>query len=93
MDFLFWYFIMLSITLLQIKIKFCISDFMHYMLPTTKNVKKIESVLEFYIYHLRKYITNLKFIFSRSMLKNKNTNLHIKFYIIFIRNKNIKKLY
>ena len=45
---------------------------------------------EFYIYHLRKYRMNL----YKLNAQNKNTNLYIRFYIIFIRNqrKTTKKL-
>jgi hypothetical protein len=42
--------------------------FMHYLLPTTKKMEKIfvfvyESVSKFYIYHLGRYMINLRFIF------------------------------
>jgi hypothetical protein len=58
------------VTKLQIRIKFCINCFMHYLLPaTTKKVKipKSVSISKFYIYHLIGYMTNLWFIFYKSL--------------------------
>jgi len=67
-----WSFLILSSTLLQIRIKFCINYFMHYLLPTTKKKWKKYRICfrihtEFYIYHLRKYRMNLRFTFYESL--------------------------
>jgi hypothetical protein len=62
---------MLLSTLLQIRIKFCINYFMHYLLRTTKKVKKCRICFRihtgFYIYNLRKYRMNLSFTFYESL--------------------------
>jgi hypothetical protein len=49
-----WTFFILSNILLQRRIKFYIDCFMHYLLPTTKNFKKITEFVS-------KSIQNLKF--------------------------------
>jgi hypothetical protein len=68
--------------------------FMHYLLPTTKRRKLSESIYvsisEFYIYYLTRYVITLRFTFINLYkldAKNKNMNLHISFYILFIHNK------
>ena len=61
------FFLMLSSTLLQIRITFCISYLMHYLLSTTKKVKISEFISEVYINHWRKYMINLRFIFYESL--------------------------
>jgi hypothetical protein len=46
---------------------FCINALMHYLLTTTKYEQIFESVSEFYIYHLRKYMINFRFTFYESL--------------------------
>jgi hypothetical protein len=81
------------------KNKYCINCFICYFSLYNKKVKKqftefvFESISNIYIYHLSKHMTNLRFTFYESLqaqmlnLKNKNTNLYNKLYILFIRNK------
>jgi hypothetical protein len=64
---------------------------MHCLISTTKKKlnKIFESVSKFYIYHLRKHMINLRFIFMnlyKFNAKNKNINLYSRFCILFIRN-------
>jgi hypothetical protein len=89
-----WSFIMLSSTLVQIWIKYYISCFMYYLLPTTQNVEKItefvsESIPKFIsiIWENVGWIWGLPFMNLNKMdVKNKNTNFYCIFYILFIRN-------
>ena len=97
-----WSFLMLSSTLVQIWIKYYISCFMYYLLPTTQKVEKItefvsESIPKFIsiIWENVGWIWGLPFMnLNKLDVKNKNTNLYCIFYILFIRNqrKMTKKL-
>jgi hypothetical protein len=65
----------------------------YYLLLTTKNMKMFVSISEyvsnFYIYHIRIYMINLRFIFYESYkfnTKNKKINSNNKFYILCILN-------
>jgi hypothetical protein len=89
-----WSFLMLSSTLVQIWIKYYISCFMYYLLPTTQKVEKItefisESIPKFIsiIWENVGWIWGLPFmILNKLNVKNKNTNLYCIFYILFIHN-------
>jgi hypothetical protein len=85
---------MLSSTLVQIWIKYYISCFMYYLLPTTQ---KVEKITEFVSESIPKFISiiweNVGWIWGLSFMnlnkldvKNKNTNLYCIFHILFIRN-------
>jgi hypothetical protein len=85
---------MLSSTLVQIWIKYYISCFMYYLLPTTQKVEKItefvsESIPKFIsiIWENIGWIWGLPFMdLNKLDVKNKNTSLYCIFYILFIRN-------
>jgi hypothetical protein len=67
---------------------------MYYLLPTTRNVEKItefisESIPKFIsiIWENIGWIWGLPFMnFYKLDVKNKNTNLYCRLYILFIRN-------
>jgi hypothetical protein len=85
---------MLSSTLVEIWIKYYISCFMYYLLPTTQKVEKItefvsESIPKFIsiIWENVGWIWGLPFMnLNKLDAKNKNTNLYCIFYFLFIRN-------
>jgi hypothetical protein len=85
---------MLSSALVRIWIKYYTNCLMYYLLPTTRNVEKIT---EFISESIPKFISiiweNIWWIWCLPFMnlykldvKNKNTNLYCRFYILFIRN-------